>query len=263
MRIGCCVPGGSFMPQKQGREMDALERLTLGADMILKAGFDYVESAVGMIMALTEEQLQKARGRVPLEACNSFIPGQGTVINGGEELKVYVREAMRRMTSLGCRLVVFGSGRARSIPEDMSRDEGMGRIRDFLVDCQRAGEEYGMEVVLEPLNKKESNVLNRVSEATELARSLSLSRINVLADAYHMALENEPLTSLGEAGKLLHHVHVAEADRSRPGVTDDLRAVAEALRAMDYKGRVSVECVFKDFAGEIGPTGKYMREVFG
>ena len=263
MRIGCCVPGGSFMPQEKGREMDALERLLKGSEMILNAGFDYVESSVGAVMALSDDQAEAARGRIPLEACNSFIPGAGTVIAGGASLRDYVRSAMRRMAYLGCHLVVFGSGRARSIPASMSREEGMERIYDFLRDCQIAGEEYGVEVALEPLNRKESNVLNRVDEAVKLVKYVRLSRISVLADAYHMAVEKEPLDHIAQAGALLHHVHVAETDRSRPGRTEELRMVAKVLRDMDYRGRVSVECVFSSFAAEIGPAGQFMREVFG
>jgi len=262
MRIGCCIPGGSFMPQDNEKEMDALTRLTIGAQMILDNGFDFAEGTVGMIMALSEEQLQEAAGKVRLAACNSFIPGRGTVIEGGDSLRQYVFEAMRRLNVLQCPLVVFGSGAARTIPEDMPWEEGMRRVREFLEICQEAGEKYGVEVALEPLNKKETNMMNTVSDAIEMCKEYGLSRITVLADAYHMAQEKEDLAHMKDAGALLRHVHVSEADRSCPGSTDDLRVFAAALKEAGYDGDVSAECIYTDFSVECGKAARYMKEVF-
>ncbi|MBR2731587.1 MAG: hypothetical protein IKD72_06345, partial [Clostridia bacterium] len=97
-----------------------------GDRLVMEAGYDYSEATVGMIMQLSEEELQdlaarRRAGTFHLEACNSFIPPRLKIAAGQmrEELRAYVEEAMRRLSLLGVDIVVFGSGGARRIPEEI------------------------------------------------------------------------------------------------------------------------------------------------
>ena len=113
------------------------------------------------------------------------------------------------MSLLGVKIVVFGNGAVRRLPEQNVTAE-IRAIEDFLRMCNEKGGKYGVIVVLEPLNKKETNVFNTVSEGASLVRKLNLQNVRLLADSYHTFCENEPLLALEENGDILRHIHVAE-----------------------------------------------------
>ena len=86
MKISCCIPGGSFMPQGEKEvPMSSYDRLTEGCRVMRELGYDAAEATVGLIMALSEDEvtaLQNAykAGEFSLDACNSFIPGHLPII---------------------------------------------------------------------------------------------------------------------------------------------------------------------------------------
>ena len=272
MTIGCCLPGGSFMPQGEAAVTDSADILLTGYKAVKEAGYDYAETSVGMLMKLTEEEFarlvaKKEAGEFEIQSCNSFLPGTFHVADPADlpALTEYVEEAMRRMSLLGVKVVVFGSGAARRLPEQNVAAE-IRAIEDFLRMCNEKGGKYGVTVVIEPLNKKESNVFNSVSEGASMVRKLNLPHVRLLADSYHTFCETEYLCALEENGDILCHVHVAEApDRTYPGKNggEYLRDFAKHLHGSGYAGRVSIECGFGDFVKEIGLAYPLMRELFG
>ncbi len=273
IKFGCCLPGGSFMPQGEGQVPPSVERMLLaGSKVVVEAGYHFSETSAGFLNQLSEEELshlaeaRKADG-FPLEACNSFIPGSLPILDREkrDELRKYVERVLSRASRLGIETMVFGSGTARRIPDGMNREEGVAGIQDFLRMCSEYGERYGVTIVIEPLNKRESNVLNTVAEGAEMVRALNLSGVRLLADAYHMYLEEEDLSILEKERDILTHIHVAEPPaRVYPGRDggEYLTRFARALRKAGYCGRVSVECGYGDFQSEIRSARTFLEEVF-
>lgn len=259
------------MPQGEAAVETPAEILLGGYQAVMKAGYDYAETSVGMIMKLSAEEMEmlaakKTAGEFEIQSCNSFLPGTFEVARSASlpALTEYVKEAMERMSRLGVKVVVFGSGKARNLPEEDVAAE-IRALEDFLRMCDQLGREYGITVVIEPLNKKESNVFNSVSEGASMVRKLNLEHVRLLADSYHTFCENEYLCALEENSDILCHVHVAEApDRTYPGKNggEYLRDFAKHLHGAGYCGRVSIECHFDDFVKEIGLSYPLMRELF-
>lgn len=267
LRIGCNIPGGSFMPQGEGSVENSYDILKTGCDIVRNAGFDYAESSVGCLMELTEEDLQCAiDNHLVIEVCNCFIPGRFSIMEASDGLEEYVAESMRRMHLLGCDTVVLGSGGARKIPDGMSLSAAEDAFLRFLHLCNRYGEKENVTVALEPLNRQECNFMNLVSEGYALVQRAGLPRIRLLADAYHMGMENEPFSVLSEIGNTLCHVHIAEnIVRTYPGSVEKasfLPDFAAALIESGYTGRVTAECSFTDFPKEAVFSAQFMRAYF-
>lgn len=267
IRIGCNIPGGSFMPQGDHTVENSYAILQAGSEIILSGGFDYVEASVGCLMELTEAELQRAvENGLVVEACNCFIPARFSIMKASDGLEEYVAEAMRRMHMLSCDTVVLGSGGARMIPENMPPEAAEEAFMRFLHICNRYGEKEKITVVLEPLNRQECNYMNQVSEGYAAVCRAALPRIRLLADAYHMGLEEEPFSVLSEVGDTLHHIHIAENRvRTYPGSvekSDFLPSFAKALLASGYAGRVTAECSFTDFPKQAADAARYMRAHF-
>jgi sugar phosphate isomerase/epimerase len=279
MKFGCCVSSGSFMPQEKQANLTAnpVEQLLNALDGVYESGYDFAEWTVGAVMKLTAEEFEALAGKVresgrTVPYFNSFIPPSLKLTGPGvrrEEIESYVDEAMRRVRALGGTLIVFGSGGARTVPEGFSMERAGEQIRDFLQLCDRLAGKHGLVVVIEPLNRKESNILNTVKEGLDLAIGLGLPHIKVLADAYHMYLEKESygiIASAVESG-MLAHVHIAEGDRSFPlperhGSGVDFAAFFAALYEAGYQGAISAECQSARFAEDSAKSQDYVRSVW-
>jgi len=239
-------------------ENTAYDMVKTGYESILETGFDYAEATVGLIMKLTDDEFDKAVAEgYKFPVYNSFIPpALAIAATPLAELEAYVDKAMYRMSAFGGEGVVFGSGAAR-------RDAGE-KVYGFIGMCDKVAGKYGMYIALEPLNQKETNWLYTVKEGYDICCKLKLPNLKVLADSYHMALEEEPATVLSEVSSYLTHVHVSDADRKYPGRDGGayLKNFAAELKKSGYTGRVSAECGFDYFIKESKLTCEFMREVF-
>ncbi|CAG7655854.1 sugar phosphate isomerase/epimerase family protein [Paenibacillus allorhizosphaerae] len=279
--MGCCLPSGTFMPQgnhrpETGRQHDPVDALIRGVTDILQEGYDFAELTVGSVASLTEVDYERLAGRMNAEGLqvpvfNSFIPPRlkltGLEVDE-EAVRAYVEAAVSRTAALGAEIIVFGSGGARSLPEGFSAEHGREQIRRFLQLCDTSAAAHGVTIAIEPLNRKECNVINTVAEALVLAKSMNLPQIRVLADAYHMRLENEPMDIIRQAAAdgMLAHVHYAEADRSFPcGAAKDgidLESCFRQLAGSGYEGRISAECFTSSGLKDCGVSLEYVKKIW-
>ncbi|UUZ86047.1 sugar phosphate isomerase/epimerase [Paenibacillus sp. P26] len=257
--LGRCLPSGSFAYQGDQAAVQENDGKSLFAEEIketLRAGYDFAELTVGALMQLSEadfsreaERLDEAEIRIP--AFNSFIPPSFRLTGPSADQDAalaYAERALKRVHAVGGEIIVFGAGGARRRPDDFPQEEALEQIKDFLMECSLPASKYGITIAIEPLNRQECNVLNKVSEAVAIAEDLHLPNIRVLADAYHMHLENESYEMISPAVKKgpLAHVHYAEWDRSYPdgSAADGVRfaELFEQLVESGYKGKISAEC---------------------
>jgi sugar phosphate isomerase/epimerase len=204
----------------------------------------------------------------PVEAANVFIPADlplvasATQSVGMPRLERYVRTALRRAETAGIRVIVFGSGKARACPPDLDLGAGLRQIGEHLTRWGGWAAEHGVTIVIEPLRREETNVLNTVAESAALVEQLNLPAIRLLADTYHMACNGEAPEDLRALAPLLAHVHVAEhRDRAAPGTHgEDFRPYLTALRRGGYDARISIECTWQDLAAQVAGALAAVRE---
>lgn len=234
------------------------------------AGWDFIElSVAGDLMPETDDAgwapTRRAIEALPLppEAFNSFVRTLKIVGPDADfdALRRYVDTALERAALVGGKIIVFGSGGARNVPEGFSRDTALTQIRDFLVLCGDASARTGVTVVIEPLCRAESNILNTVGEGAALARAVGRHGVRNLADTYHMEADGDPLSEIVAHADTIAHVHTADTHRDAPGTgVYDHRALFDVLKAIGYDARVSVECRWQDFDAQIGPARAHLRK---
>ncbi len=242
------------------------------AEIAHAAGFDYIECTVVSLLPEATETifapiLEKYQASpIPVRACNVFLPGDLKVVGSDLDqprIKHYVQTAMRRVMLIGAEVVVFGSGKARMVPEGFDRATAEQQIVDFLQLVADEAEQHELTVVIEPLNRRESNILNSVPEGDAMAARVNRPFIRNLADFYHMDEEHEPLSNISACKERLAHIHVADTDRRAPGTGSyPYDEFVAQLRAANYDGMVSIECRWENFAAEAGPAYTYLRQIF-
>ncbi|MBQ3006658.1 MAG: sugar phosphate isomerase/epimerase [Clostridia bacterium] len=182
---------------------------------IKSLGYDYAESHCQEIAQKSKEYLDemKATG-LPVIAANCFI---GMKIVGKdkdeEKIKEYLEILFGKASYLGLKYLVFGSGGARRIPDDMSLEEGRAEIIYFLEKLVAPlAEKYKITVAIEPLRPEECNAINTVSDGVKIAKEVNSPYVKVLADVAHMYVQNEAAESLLDYKGWIVHAHTSNPD---------------------------------------------------
>lgn len=242
------------------------------APTLKEAGYDYLElSVAGDLIPDEDEAVWAEKRRVleamPLvpEAFNSFV--RTGKITGPDadfpRLERYVNTALARAAQVGGKIIVLGSGGARNVPDGFSRAEAQEQLVRFLNLCADASEKTGVVVVIEPLNKLESNIFNTVSEGADYVRRVNRPGVRNLADTYHMEKDDEPLSAIIQSGDVLAHAHTADTNRRAPATgTYDHQAFFRACRSAGYDTRVSIECGWDNFEQQIGPALAHLKRAY-
>ncbi len=223
------------------------------AALAARDGYDYMEWSVAELLRPreSEEAFKAAFGAQkaatpPYQAANGFVPGDLKITGPNVDasgLEAFVRTTMERAGMFGLDIIVFGSGGARQIPDGFDRQRAHDQLVAF---CRMVGpiaQRHGITVAIEPLNKAECNVLNTVAECAALVNEVAHPAIRLLADAYHMMRDGDPVESILEHGHLLVHTHIATVpSRYAPAAEPcDFAPFFAALKKVQYRGRVSIE----------------------
>lgn len=179
-----------------------------------------------------------------------------------EKVLQFAEIAFRRAEKSGIKTIVFGSGGSRTIPEGFSKDEAMKQFVEICTKLASLAKKYNIVISLEPLNSKECNFINSVSEGGEIVKKVDHPNFRLLADIYHMLMENEGSESIVKYGKYLYHVHIAEKEgRSAPGTHgEDFTPYFSALKKVEYKGRISIECRWENTKCMVGMALQYLKK---
>ena len=237
--------------------------------------FDYLEENVQRFLVPEQPQerfeaiLHEAQALgLPIEACNSMLPADLPLIATPQHkvdtvrLERYIKTMLQRAEQASVRVIVFGSGQARACPPGFDHDDALHQLGEYLATWSEWAKEHGVSIALEPLRYEEANILNTVTEGGALVTKHSRSGATLLVDTYHMACNGEKPTDIVPLAAFISHVHVAEKqDRAAPGrYGEDLRPYFSALHQGKYDSRISIECHWQDFANEVGPAIKTVRQ---
>lgn len=241
------------------------------ADLLAGIGFDYIELGLSGIAALSEEEfaaLAEKMDSCPIraEAYNGMLPQTvritGTNVSASQQHE-YLELAFSRARRLGGSVVSFGSAGARNVPDGFPIDMAWRQIVNFLRLAERHAANYDITMAIEPLRRKECNIINYVSEGVLLSSLHQLPHIRVLGDTFHMAMGSEPLSALTLAGEMLAHVHTANAiGRKFPaqGDGEDYEGIFRALLEGGYDARISVEGGCDDFEKDARAAYRVLTE---
>jgi sugar phosphate isomerase/epimerase len=235
-----------------------------GVETAKAAGFDYVELGVTEIAALSDEEFEAALARVkqagiPTPNANLFIPASmkltGPEAADPEQVMAYVGKAFGRLNRLGVKIVCFGSGGARRVPDGFSKEEAFKQLVAFGRRAAREAKAHGITIVIEPLRQQETNIINTAADGLALVAAVSDPNFELLIDFYHLASEKEDPAIIIRAADHIRHLHMANPQgRVFPlewGEFDYAPFFAN-LRKIGYAGRISVEASSKDVPSE-GP----------
>ena len=225
------------------------------ADFIKSCGYDYIEYNMTALANMSENDFENFKKTVeispaPIETLNCFCPSEirlAVGINEGE-LSAYAKRALSRASGVGAKIAVVGSSRSRSFPEEYGIERAKEDFCRSLTIISKIAKDYSMTVAIEPLCKAETNLVNTLAEAYEIAARVNRDNVGYIVDLFHFDRNGEDLHDIEKYREGLFHTHLARrnADRRIPAIGDEKDVVdfCEALNKIGYTGRMSLEGSF-------------------
>lgn len=154
----------------------------------------------------------------------------------------FIGDLIERAGSFGAP-VIIGSMRGRFGPGP--RRPAEARLAGDLAGLARLAARHGTTLLLEPLNRYESNCVNTLAEGAALIARCGAPNLRLLADCFHMNIEEPSIPdALRRAAGLVGHVHFVDSNRRAAGAGHiDFAAIGAALRDISYAGHLSAEAL--------------------
>ncbi len=169
----------------------------------------------------------------------------------------YLNELIDFCGDLGGKALIFGSPKQRNTV-GISIDEAKKHLADGLAAVADHAQQRGVQVLIEPLDKTQTDVVNITAEAMELVDKIDHPAIQTMFDFHNTVDETETFEEIITNNfKFIQHVHVMEMDGTYLGTGDAETKYVKAfqtLKDLRYNKWVSLE-VF-DFT----PGGKKIAE---
>jgi D-psicose/D-tagatose/L-ribulose 3-epimerase len=190
-------------------------------------------------------------------ACGSVAAcmGPGRDLRGSAENQRtalrYITALLDQMETLDCHTLVgpiySETGRADAVPAPEYRKQWRVVVRN-LKTLARAAEKRGSQICLEPLNRYETDFINTCDQAVQMVEDVGSPALKIHLDTFHMNIEEKDLgAAIRLAGAHLGHFHACGSDRGTPGNDHtDWRSIAAALKAVRYRGDVTIESFTSD-----------------
>ena len=147
-----------------------------------------------------------------------------------------------------------------------TEEEDRRALLDALEELGEHADGEGVLVLLEPLNRYEDHMLNRLEGAVELCKAAGRDSVRVMGDLFHMNIEeDDPGESIRGAEGYLAHVHLADSNRAQPGEGhNDFASAFEALRDIGFDGYLAMECGIRGDAKTVLPqVARHLRSLMG
>jgi sugar phosphate isomerase/epimerase len=224
--------------------------------------FDYIELSLRDAAELERAHFDALAKRIQqsgisCEACNNFFPARIRLTGHDADLAAaleYARMAIDKAAQLGAKIIVFGSSGAKNVPEGFPYRAAWEQIVALLLALGPIAAENSITIVIEPLNRKESNIVTLAREGLQLVREVGHPSVQLLIDYYHLTRENEDVQIVLDANSAIRHLHFAEGE-ARVFPTEERAEYAkffDCLKRIQYAGRCSIEAYTNNFSSDAG-----------
>jgi sugar phosphate isomerase/epimerase len=247
-------------------------RLEEGMKELSRAGFQGVEISLRCSDDIDRSWLQKtltelhlsvsafATGRMCLEESYCLCdPLPEHHEKAGERLKDIIRMAAQFHAP-----VIIGGVRGKLSGGPDQREQERSQAIEILRDCAGLANGMGTHLLLEPINRYETNIMNSAQDALDLAEEMDCEGVKVLLDTFHMNIEEVDFTeTIQHVGNRLGYIHFSDNNRLAPGQGHiPFPVILAALAKVHYSGFITAEILpLPDDETALHLTNQYMKQL--
>jgi sugar phosphate isomerase/epimerase len=248
------VPELRHTPHIHTRKLDEVCRTAFAM------GYRGIEFFPGRVSEVSVSQISEIAERNSLEVC-AFGTGAGKSLFGltlsdpdsdvRKEAVDYIRQIMEIAENFGA-MVIIGSMQG-SAPDGIPVAQALNWLEESLSELKTIAGGHHVTLVLEPLNRYESNLINTLDQGVDLLERIGNSNLGLLADLFHMNIEERSVEeAIIRTGNQISHVHFADSNRLFPGLGHtDFNPVFGALKQIRFEGFLSVEALVSDAKSDL------------
>jgi len=219
-------------------------------------GFDTVEIPVEAPEHIDPSALKAAAEKAGIaigSICACMGPGRDLRGSAAEQKEGfnYIAALIQQAAEMGCPKIIgplysVVGKKGPVTPADQKTEFAavVKNLKALAVLAQKAG----VELVVEPLNRFETDFLNTCEQGLKLVKAVGAKNVNLHLDTFHMNIEEKnQADAIRRAGSRLTHFHACGTDRGTPG-NDSLNwgPIVEALHEIGYEGDVVIESFTQD-----------------
>lgn len=240
----------SLVPQAKGGPFVFWSGVADACAQASALGFDALEIFPPGAQAVKYDDIQPLVERAGLRVAaigtgGGWVAHKLTLTHPDEAVRQKARRFVRELIDAAAKFsapAIIGSMQGRS-DDVVSREQALAWLSDAMEELGEHAGSRGVTLLFEPLNRYETNLFNRVGDTARWLRTLRTPHVRVLADLFHMAIEEADLAAaLRDAGDRVGHVHFADSNRRAVGFGHtDVAPVIAALRAIGFTGYLSAE----------------------
>jgi len=240
----------ALVPEMSGGPFVFSDGLAAGCAKAAEHGFDAVEIFPASAAELDAGQVKEllAKHNLQVAAIGSgagWVKHKLLLTSPDSAVRRHAREFIAAIIDLAGSFsapTIIGSMQGRW-GDGVTRAQALAWLAEALEELAPRAARHGVPLLYEPLNRYESNLLNRVDEALVVLDQLQTRNVKLLCDLFHMNIEEADIAkALRLGGPVLGHLHFADSNRLAIGLGHtDLASVVQALRGIGYAGYVSGE----------------------
>ncbi len=246
MKVGCVICGPDVATGPLALLSGTFEEKVQKAAGL---GYDGIELMVrdpsGLDWPYVKRTLEDAGLQVPQVVTGELFGADGLrLVTPDDDL---YRRAMQRTQSVvdlaGFLEAMVNIGRLRGRLEGLPAADPWAEAVERLGRLAGYAAQRGVRIVLEPINRYETDFILDVTEGLRMVADLQCDNVGLMLDVFHMNIEEASIErSLEAAGERCWHVHIADSNRRYPGAGHlNFDGVFAALERMGYGGYVSAE----------------------
>lgn len=117
------------------------------------------------------------------------------------------------------------------------------RSVNILSELTRFSKDFGVYLLLEPLNRYSTPFCCNTADAMFVTSNLNNDYFSILLDTYHMNIEEMDFSdSIIKSKDFLKHIHFADSNRKMPGLGHiNFNSILKTLRKIQYNNYIGLE----------------------
>lgn len=248
-------------------------RLSEGLQSVSVAGFKYVELSLRSANDINPTELNKSLFDLGLKI-SAVATGQACLFDQlclGNEDSVQRRKAIghfKEMVLLSKQInaegIIIGGIRGRISGEGKEFLENFQNGVATIRECAEFAMAYDMPLLIEPINRYETNWILTAEDGCDLLDQLNVSSVKLLLDTFHMNIEESNMVeAIKKTGHRLGYVHFADNNRRAPGQGQtNFIELLGALSSIHYCGPIIAEILpYPDDETAIKNTRKFWEKM--
>ena len=240
----------SLVAQAKGGPFVYWDGLEAAAAAAAKLGFDALEVFAPSAASIDRPALRALLAKHGL-AVAAFGTGGGWLVHqwhlthADPAVRKQAREFIRAIIDVAGEFqapAVIGSMQGKA-EGDVTRDQALAWLAEALADLGAHAAKHGVPLLYEPLNRYETNLLNRQLDAAKFLEARGIGNVKLLCDLFHMNIEEvSNAETLRACGRHVGHVHFADSNRRAIGFGHtETSSVIAALKDIGFDGYLSGE----------------------